>query len=227
MANPSVGDALEILAQAEPDLRIVNLETAVTRHAKPWPGMGAAKQRPGMHVLPSLELGARRAVTERIQNEKQPGDIVVASIHWGGNWGYFVPPDQRAFAGDLVRAGADVIHGHSSHHAKGIEVMANRPVIYGCGDLLNDYEGIESVHGRYRSELVLMYFVTLDADTGELQRLAMRPLRIRHFRLNRAAPEEVAWLSDTMHREGQNLNTTVETGGDGFLHLHWHRGGRG
>jgi poly-gamma-glutamate synthesis protein (capsule biosynthesis protein) len=311
------GDALEILAQAKPDLRIVNLETAVTRHAQPWPGKGihyrmhpanvrclraagidvctlannhtldwmqpgleetldslheagirtagagrdpgeaeapaivdtggqtrvliysmatpdsgvmpgmsAAKQRPGMHVLPSLEPVVTRAVTERIEREKQPGDIVIASIHWGGNWGYFVPPDQRAFAGDLVQAGVDVIHGHSSHHAKGIEVLANRPVIYGCGDLLNDYEGIESVHDRYRSELVLMYFVTLDAATGELQRLTMRPLRIRRFRLNRATPEEAAWLGDTMHREGQNLNTAVETGSDGFLRLHWDRGKR-
>ena len=37
----------------------------------------------------------------------------------------------------------DVIHGHSSHHAKGIEVYRNKLVLYGCGDLINDYEGID------------------------------------------------------------------------------------
>jgi poly-gamma-glutamate capsule biosynthesis protein CapA/YwtB (metallophosphatase superfamily) len=32
------GDALKILNQAAPDVRIINLETAVTRSNDPWPG---------------------------------------------------------------------------------------------------------------------------------------------------------------------------------------------
>ncbi len=34
------GDALEELGRVAPDLRIVNLETSITRHAHPWPGKG-------------------------------------------------------------------------------------------------------------------------------------------------------------------------------------------
>ncbi|WP_262982399.1 CapA family protein [Sulfuriferula multivorans] len=37
-----------------------------------------------------------------------------------------------------------------------------KPVLYGCGDFLNDYEGI-SGHEQYRGELALMYFPTLEA----------------------------------------------------------------
>ena len=35
----------------------------------------------------------------------------------------------------------DVIHGHSSHHVKAIEVYNGKLVLYGCGDFRNDYEG--------------------------------------------------------------------------------------
>jgi hypothetical protein len=39
-------------------------------------------------------------------------------------------------------AGADVVHGHSSHHAKGAELYRGRLIMYGAGDLVSDYEGI-------------------------------------------------------------------------------------
>lgn len=79
---------------------------------------------------------------------RRPGDLIVASIHWGGNWGYGVPDEQRRFAHALIDLGAaDVVHGHSAHHAKAIEVHAGRPILYGCGDFINDYEGIAGYEG--------------------------------------------------------------------------------
>ena len=54
---------------------------------------------------------------------KRTGDVAVASLHWGGNWGYQVTQSQREFAHWLIDdAGIDMVHGHSSHHVKGIEV---------------------------------------------------------------------------------------------------------
>jgi poly-gamma-glutamate capsule biosynthesis protein CapA/YwtB (metallophosphatase superfamily) len=165
-----------------------------------------------------------RYASERIRTQKMPGDIVVVSVHWGGNWGYRVPGEQRDFAARLIEAGADVVHGHSSHHAKGIEVIGGRPVIYGCGDLINDYEGISDANDRYRGELPLLYFVTLDAVTGALQRLEMQPMRIRNFRLTHASAEEAHWLQKTLHRQGQAFNTSVTLGDDRRLSLAWTAG---
>lgn len=52
---------------------------------------------------------------------KQPGDIVVLSVHWGGNWEFSVDKRHRKFAHMCIAdAGVDVIHGHSSHHVKGL-----------------------------------------------------------------------------------------------------------
>ncbi|MDH5400279.1 MAG: CapA family protein [Cyclobacteriaceae bacterium] len=60
---------------------------------------------------------------ETLLTLKKAGDVFVASIHWGDNWGYEIPNEQREIAYRLIDdAGIDIIHGHSSHHVKGIEV---------------------------------------------------------------------------------------------------------
>ena len=152
---------------------------------------------------------------------KQPGDIVVASIHWGGNWGDRIPREQKVFARKLVdQAAVDVIHGHSSHHPKGIEVYKGKLILYGCGDFLNDYEGIGG-HEEFRSELVLMYFVTLDPSSQGLVRLQMTPLKIRRFRLNRVSRDDAKWLRDTLGGKCGELMTQVTLNPDKTLLLGW------
>jgi poly-gamma-glutamate synthesis protein (capsule biosynthesis protein) len=107
----------------------------------------------------------------QVRAVKRAGDIAVLSLHWGGNWGYEVEKDQRQFAHRVIdEAGIDLVHGHSSHHPRGIEVYRNKAIIYGCGDLINDYEGITPRHAEFRSELTLMYFPTLDPANGEVVR---------------------------------------------------------
>jgi poly-gamma-glutamate synthesis protein (capsule biosynthesis protein) len=146
---------------------------------------------------------------------------VVVSLHWGGNWGYDVPPTQRKFAHLLIdAAGVDVIHGHSSHHVKGIEVYKDKLILYGCGDFLNDYEGI-SGREDYRGDLSLMYFATVEPSTGHLVRLRMAPMQIKHFRVNRASREDAAWLRDTLSTEGKRFRTRVELEQDNTLTLWW------
>src|SRR5690606_34281662 len=123
--------------------------------------------RPGIHLLPDLSDRTAAGIGELVRESKRPGDIAVASIHWGGNWGYEIPEAQRRFAHNLVdRAGVDVVHGHSSHHPKGIEVHRDRPIIYGCGDFIHDYEGIRG-YETFRNDLVLMYFPTLERGRSE------------------------------------------------------------
>jgi poly-gamma-glutamate synthesis protein (capsule biosynthesis protein) len=149
------------------------------------------------------------------------GDIVVASLHWGGNWGYEVSQAQREFAHHLIEiADVDVVHGHSSHHPQGIEIYRDKPILYGCGDFLNDYEGIGG-YESFRPDLALMYFPTLEAASGKLAHLALTPARIRHFRVNRAREEDARWLEDLLNREGREFGTRVERQPGGTLALRW------
>jgi poly-gamma-glutamate synthesis protein (capsule biosynthesis protein) len=144
---------------------------------------------------------------------------VVVSIHWGGNWGYEIPASQREFAHRLIDAGAaDAIHGHSSHHPKAIEVYRDRLILYGCGDFLNDYEGI-SGYEEYRSNLVLMYFVTL--RTGGLRSLALVPLETRRFRLQHTRPADAEWLRNRLDSESRRWGARVVSGGEGTFELRW------
>jgi poly-gamma-glutamate synthesis protein (capsule biosynthesis protein) len=181
----------------------------------------AGEGRPGVQVLPDLSALTASRVVDRIAAQRRPGDLVVASIHWGGNWGYEIPRAQREFAHRLVDSGSvDVVHGHSSHHPKGIEVYRGRPILYGCGDFVNDYEGIEG-YERYRSELVLAYFVTLNAVSGILERFEMVPFRIVRFQLQRASRKETRWLQNILEREGRDLGTDVDLMSSEDLTLRW------
>jgi poly-gamma-glutamate synthesis protein (capsule biosynthesis protein) len=58
-----------------------------------------------------------------------------------------------------------IVHGHSSHHPRTIEIYRDRLILNGCGDFLNDYEGIRG-YERYRDYLVLMYFADLEPTSG-------------------------------------------------------------
>jgi len=181
----------------------------------------AAKRRAGVHFLSDLSAKSADAVAQQVRRAKRAGDIAVFSIHWGGNWDYDIPREQRDFAHRLIDdAGVDLVHGHSSHHVKGIEIYCGKLILYGCGDFLNDYEGITGGHQAYRSDLALMYFPTLDAATGRLLRLALTPTQTRRFRVNRAPEDCVRWLEDTLNREGRQFGTRVERQADDSLLLH-------
>lgn len=302
------GDALDALRRAAPDLRIVNLETAVTASEDAWPGKGihyrmhpanlpcltaagidccvlannhvmdwgyrgleetlaslhgagiatagagldaaaaaapavldvpgkgrvlvfawaledsgvprawrAGPSRPGVQVLPDLGEARLEAIAGQVHAARRPGDLVLASLHWGANWGFGIPQEERRFAHGLVdQAAVDLVHGHSSHHVKGIELYRGKPNLYGCGDLLNDYEGIQG-YEPFQGDLALMYFPTFEA--GRLTRFAMTATRTRHLRVNAAPESGLRWLMETLNREGRQFGTRVARLGEHGLLL--------
>jgi poly-gamma-glutamate synthesis protein (capsule biosynthesis protein) len=185
------------------------------------PAWAAGLRRPGLNFLADLSPDAADRIAAAVHRQRQPGDVVVLSVHWGGNWGYDIPQAHKVFARRLIDAGAvDIVYGHSSHHPLAIEVYKGKPILYGCGDFLNDYEGIagyEAFHG----ELVLMYFPTVRSDSGELERLEMTPLRIKNFKLNWAAADEAEWLRATLDRECRQFGAAVERTDAGDLRVQW------
>jgi poly-gamma-glutamate synthesis protein (capsule biosynthesis protein) len=181
-----------------------------------WPATG---NTPGLNMVRNLSDETIRGLAEDFRKTKQTGDILVVSIHWGGNWGYDIPRTHRSFAHRLIdEAGADVVYGHSSHHVRPIELYEGKLILYGCGDFLNDYEGIGG-YEEYRDDLVLMYFPRIDAATGKLIELQMTPLQIKRFRLQRASKKDARWLTDTLNRHSEALGCRVTLGEDNRLYL--------
>lgn len=181
---------------------------------------GVDENQPGVNILPHINADSAEAVISDIRRYRKEGDRVVVSVHWGSNWGYDIPDSQQAFAHRLIDSGlVDVIHGHSSHHPKGIEVYRRRPIFYGCGDLINDYEGIGG-REKYRGDLSLLYFPELNSQ-GELVSLTMEPMQIYRFQMRNASEDDRAWLVDSLDRECQQFGHTVKQGPDGALLLRW------
>lgn len=180
----------------------------------------AEKEVSGVNFIPALDEENIQRIKRHILSKKRPNDVVVFSIHWGGNWGYDISQRQQNFAHQLIdEAGVDVVFGHSSHHPMGVEVYKDKLILYGAGDFINDYEGITG-HEEYRSELTLMYFATLSKN-GKLRSLEMVPMRIKKFQLKRVRERDALWIQRVLNRESKKLGTTVNLEKDQTLILQW------
>ena len=180
----------------------------------------ATASRPGVNLLDDLSEATAARIASRMQRLQQPGDLLIASIHWGGNWGYDIPPEQIGFAHRLVEEGVGVVHGHSSHHVKAIEVFKGRLILYGCGDLLTDYEGI-SGYEALRGDLGLLYLVELDSQSGRLRSVRLVPTQMRRFRLERASAADARWLCDLLNTLGKQFGTSPRLKKDNSMMLKW------
>ena len=183
------------------------------------PHWAATATRPGVNLLPGLSPAAADALITRTQAARQDGDVIVVSIHWGSNWGYGVHSDQIRFAHRLIDGGVDVIHGHSSHHPRPIEVYRGKLILYGCGDCIDDYEGITG-YEEYRDDLRLLYFASIAPGTAELAALVMVPMQARNMRLRHASAADSRWLAATLGRVGREFGSRIEHRPDGSLIVH-------
>ena len=179
-------------------------------------GWAATRRRPGVAYVPDLSDRSAAAISDRVLALKRPGDIAVVSVHWGSNWGYDVDSAQIRFAHRLIDAGVDVVHGHSSHHPRPIEVYRGKLIMYGCGDTIDDYEGI-SIYEAFRHELRLLYFASVDGESGSLAVLRMVPMRMRRMRLERAPDEDAEWLRATVMEMSRRFATHIDNSTDGVL----------
>ncbi|MFD0922854.1 CapA family protein [Saccharopolyspora rosea] len=170
-------------------------------------GWAAEPDRSGVNFLPDLSDRTADDVLDAVHAHTAPGDVVVVSLHWGTNWCYEVDADQVRFAHRLVDGGVDVVHGHSSHHPRPVEIHRDRLVLYGCGDFIDDYEGIRG-YEEFRDDLRLLFLATLRAD-GALRELRMVPVQARRMRLAPASDADTRWLHDTLSRISAPFRTEV------------------
>jgi poly-gamma-glutamate capsule biosynthesis protein CapA/YwtB (metallophosphatase superfamily) len=178
----------------------------------PWQ-WGAAKDRPGVNLLKDFSENTASEIAGWVRGFERPGDVIIVSIHWGGNWGYDISNGQARFARQLIDGGVDIVHGHSSHHVKAVEFYHNHLILYGCGDFINDYEGIGGCE-TFRSDLALMYLANLDSRDGSLVEVSLVPMQVRRFRVNRAAKRDANWLRDLLNRLGTPTGMQVQMEGD-------------
>ena len=159
------------------------------------PGWEAEARKPGIFYVP-IDVHDRRADTllEMIRQTKEAVDVLIASVHWGPNWGYRPPAAHPPFARALIEAGADIIVGHSGHVFRGIEFYRGRPVIYCAGDFIDDY-AVDEVERNDQS-----FLFVLELDGGQVRGLRLYPTVIRDFQARRARRGEAEAIAAKMQR---------------------------
>lgn len=178
----------------------------------PW-AWRAGKRRAGVHLLEKLDHNSADRLAECIAAERRLDDFVVLSVHWGGNWGFRIPHEQRQFAHSLIDSGAvDIVHGHSSHHPKAIEWYRGKVILYGCGDFVTDYEGIGG-NELFHSWLSPMYFVSINPASWQIDKLEIEVLHMRQFRLTKASKDDRRWMRNKLNEFGPEFARFVD--GDG------------
>lgn len=220
-----VGAGYDAQSAAMPFIMEISDKCRVLVFAVGHPSSGVLDQWKAKDHMEGLNMITARNLTksvpdmkDHIAKYKQEGDVVIFSIHWGGNWGYDLEEYQQAFAHALIlEAGVDVVYGHSSHHFKGVEIFNQKLIIYGCGDFINDYEGIDG-HESYRGDISLMYFLDVESNTGNLSKLQMVPTKIKHLKVHECLQEEdIAWVHSTMSRECRRLGCDVVRQGNELI----------
>lgn len=212
-ARPTV---LEIAGKG----RIVVFSFACTSSGTPLDWV-ATDEASGVNLLRDGLAEAVELVSDWSHGGRRADDIVIVSIHWGSNWGYEIAAEQRILAHGLIdRAGVSAIHGHSSHHPKAIEIYRDRLVLYGCGDFLNDYEGIGG-YEEFHGDLALMYFAGFDPSTGWLRDLELVPLRMRRLQLVTPTPDETELTRGVLARECRRFDVEVTSNSEGRLDVSW------
>lgn len=162
-------------------------------------GWRATQSQSGMVVLPALcnehNVDVAVAVTSEVFRLNQlpcAESLLVLSIHWGPNWAYRTEGDaegqyfRRQYAHRVIRElGVDMIYGHSSHHIRGMEVFDTKLILYGAGDLINDYEGFSNPGDEAYSPLGGLFCVDLCAQDGKLVQVSLLPTKMHCLQLQR------------------------------------------
>lgn len=158
------------------------------------PQWAAGDQKPGINFLADCGIDTARVMAETMTVWREPGDLLVASLHWGANWVPRVPDAHRSLARYLIdQADVDIIHGHSSHHVLPVEIYRGKLILYGCGDLINDTEGRPDFLAR-RGYLGALYFVDFDVAARQFKGLHVQPVRRRRFRLELPTRDDAKWV---------------------------------
>ena len=75
-------------------------------------------------------------IREDIARVRDQADLVLVSFHWRIENSQDVHPGMRAFAYEVLDAGADAILGHHPHMPRGIEVRGGKPIVYSMGNFI-------------------------------------------------------------------------------------------
>jgi poly-gamma-glutamate synthesis protein (capsule biosynthesis protein) len=121
------------------------------------------------------------------------GDLMVVSIHWGGEYQAQPSPRQERLARALVGAGADLIVGHGPHVLQRIEWVDGTPVAYSLGNFLFDQ--------AYPADCHQGAILQVTACGSRVCEIEVVPTVAEDGRVRPAGPEEAEAILQRLHHQ--------------------------
>lgn len=149
----------------------------------------------------------RTRLTESLARARDLAGLVIVSAHVGPNWGSPTPP-MRALAHHVIDLGADCYWGHSNHTVQGIEIYRGRPILYSCGDFIDDY----AVDPVARNDLSCLF--ELRVEDARIHSILLHPVRLAGFHVSMATGGEVRWLHRWLADRMAECSTRARLAGD-------------
>ena len=171
------------------------------------PTWKATVNKPGTNYIEIGNNNDLKTVTSQISTLRNLVDIVIVSLHWGPNMKQRPSEQFIQFAHNLIDAGVDIIHGHSSHVFQGIEIYKNKIIMYDTGDFIDDY----AVDPLLRNDQSLFFAIT--ATKKGLQSITLTPVIINNMQVNIAEGLEKQEIMKRITRLSQEFNTTINDNG--------------
>jgi poly-gamma-glutamate synthesis protein (capsule biosynthesis protein) len=168
------------------------------------PSYAAGADRPGIAFadladeVPAWLLEAARPA---------PGELVVATVHWGPNMSPAPVAHVRRAAAALETAGATLVAGHSAHVPQGVRGR----VLFDLGDFIDDY----ATDPELRNDLSLLWLVTLDENGPRA--VEGWPVLLEYGYTRPAADGETARLARLLRRRCAATGSHVELLGGRFV----------
>lgn len=198
------GAGRTIEAAREPALvSFDGLDVAVVSLTDNTPEYAAGPTAPGVAHVP-MELDAEERETVRTilaRAKRHDPDLLVASLHWGPNMVAEPAENYRESGHFLIEEGVDLIHGHSAHVFQGIEVYDGVPILYDCGDFVDDYR----VDQDLRNDRSFLFEATV--EDGRVSRLRLRPTEIADCAVRWAKDDVARWCRERMYERSIPFGT--------------------
>ncbi len=204
------GAGVSIDAAREPALVTAGeVRAAFVAFTDDMPEWEAGEATPGIFYVPLTPTSPQAnprlgALLGAVEGARAHGDLVIVSAHWGPNWGAAPLPEHTQAAHLFIDRGADVVFGHSAHIVRGVEVYRGRPILYSCGDYVDDY----AVDPVQRNDDSCIF--CLDYDGGRLRRILLVPTVIRRCQARLAAGSDRGRIVRTMQALCARLGTMTE-----------------
>jgi poly-gamma-glutamate synthesis protein (capsule biosynthesis protein) len=154
-----------------------------------------------------LRRGVPEWLLAEIHRLRGASDLLLAFPHWGPNMTVAPAEWQRRAAVELLRAGADLIAGHSAHVFHGVEATGHGAVLYDLGDALDDY----AIDAELRNDLGLLALCHVDAGETALELVG---LTLEYCRTELATGTDAEWIAARLARACGELGTGVERIGE-------------